>query len=332
MPQAQTNVALTSLRDAARAMFALLVCWAARMSSSRAGVAIVYHRVGGDGGDPDVQILAAVSSGAFDGQLRHLGRHYRVVPAAELLEAVRSRRRGQRFPVSITFDDDLASHVQEALPALQAAGLPAIFFLGGHSLREPRPFWWEDLQRAVDHRLIEPNAVPHVAETDLRAALERSPKAIFRVAAAIERLEPAEQQEVAAALRAAVSALATEDNLRTDGVQSLVAAGFDVGFHTLRHEALPALSDPALGRALHDGRDALAAVTGTRLDLISYPYGKADERVADAARAAGFRLGFTTKRGRVTPETDPLLVPRIPPAMSVGKTALRLAHAVAPWS
>ena len=31
----------------------------------------------------------------------------------------------------------------------------------------------------------------------------------------------------------------------------------------------------------------------------------------------------------VTPETDPLLVPRMPPAMAPGKTALRLARAVA---
>jgi peptidoglycan/xylan/chitin deacetylase (PgdA/CDA1 family) len=128
-----------------------------------------------------------------------------------------------------------------------------------------------------------------------------------------------------------VSTLASDDGLRADDVQSLVAAGFDVGFHTLRHDLLPALPGKALERALDEGHDALAAVVGTRLDLISYPYGKADERVADAARAAGFLLGFTTGRSPVTPKTEPLLVPRIPPAMSPGKTALRLARAVAPW-
>ncbi len=310
-------------------MHAVLVCWRARMSSSRVGVAIVYHRVGGDGGDPHVEILAAVSSSAFRRQLRHLGRHYRVVPAAELLEAVRTRRRGQRFPVSITFDDDLASHVRDASPALQRAGLPATFFLGGHSLREPQPFWWDDLQRAVDDRLVEPDSLPHVAEADLRAALERSPKAIFRVAAAIEGLERPERHEVAEVLRAAVGPAAADDGLRAHDAQSLVAAGFDVGFHTLRHDAMPALSDMALEQALHEGREALAAVAGMRLDLISYPHGKADDRVAESARAAGFTLGFTTNRSPVTPETNPLLIPRIPPALSAGKTALRLARAVA---
>jgi peptidoglycan/xylan/chitin deacetylase (PgdA/CDA1 family) len=313
-------------------MLALLVRWLARMSSSRAGVVIVYHRVGGVGGDPHVEILASVSSGVFGRQLRHLRRHYQVVPAAELLDAVRSRRRGQRFPVSITFDDDLACHVRDAAPALERERLPATFFLGGVSLRKPHPFWWEDLQLSVDEGLVDPDGLPHVAEADLRAALEGSPKAIFRVAAAIERLEPAARKETAAALRAAVGPPAGNEGLRTGEVQSLVEAGFDVGFHTFEHDPLPSLSDTTLELALHEGREALAAVVGMQLDLISYPYGKADERVAEAARAAGFTRGFTTERSRVTAETDPLLIPRIPPAMSAGKTALRLAHAVTPWS
>jgi peptidoglycan/xylan/chitin deacetylase (PgdA/CDA1 family) len=321
---------LSGVSDAARTLLALLLCWLARLSPSRAGLALVYHRVGGAGpGDPAREILAAVSGSVFEHQLRHLRHHYRVVPAGELLDAVRGRRRGQRFPLSITFDDDLASHAREALPALHRAGVTATFFLGGASLREPRPFWWEDLQRAVDDRLVAPDALPHVAATDLRAALERSPKAIFRVAATIERLEPAERDEVAAALRTTVGADGADEGLRAADVQALVAGGCDIGFHTLRHDKLPALTDAALADALRQGREELAAVLGRELDLISYPYGKANERVADAARAADYRLGFTTARRPVTADADPLLLPRIAPAMSVGKTALRLARAVA---
>src|SRR4051812_48029869 len=98
MRRPQTTVTLTSLPDAVQGVLALFFCWLARVSSRRAGAAIVYHRVGGAGGDPNLEILAAVSSDVFVRQLRHLRRHYRVVPAAKLLEAVRSRRRGQRFP------------------------------------------------------------------------------------------------------------------------------------------------------------------------------------------------------------------------------------------
>ena len=321
-----------SILDRMRLAEAVVVCRLAQLSSARAGAVLVYHRVGGrNGGNPSLEILAAVATGVFDRQLRHLRRHYRVVPAAELLEAVRARRRGQRFPVAITFDDDLASHVRDALPALNRAGLSATFFLGGHSLNEPHPLWWEDLQRAVDERLVQADSLPHVSETDLRAALERTPKAIFRVAAAIEGLDRMKRDEVAAVLRAAVGPpRVAEEGLRPADVQALVAAGLAVGFHTLRHDALPTLSDTQLEQALRDGRDVLDSVIGARLDVISYPHGKADARVAAAARAAGYTHGFTTTRNPVTPETDPLLIPRISPAMTAGKTALRLARAVAP--
>jgi peptidoglycan/xylan/chitin deacetylase (PgdA/CDA1 family) len=319
-----------TLREALAWIRAVILCWRARLSASQAGVAVVYHRVGGDVvGDPSREILPTLPTKAFARQLRHVRRHYRLVTASTLVDAVRSRRRGERFPACITFDDDLAGHVRDAMPVLQRERVSATFFLGGVSLEGPHSFWWQDLQLVVDNRAIAPGGVPHVAAAEVRPALERRPKAIFRVAATIEQLDPTEREEVASALRTAAGGAVSDDGLRPADVRALIAAGYEVGFHTLRHDALPRLDDRQLERALRDGREDLEAVAGRRLDTISYPHGKADERVAEAARMAGFTLGFTTGRSAVTADTDPLLVPRIPPALSTGKTALRLAHAVA---
>jgi peptidoglycan/xylan/chitin deacetylase (PgdA/CDA1 family) len=313
-----------ALSDAGRTLLAVVTGWLARMSSARAGVAIVYHRVGGRaGGEPSREILPAVSSAVFDRQLRHLRRHYRVVPAAELLEAVRSRRRRERFPVAITFDDDLASHVRDALPALRRGGLSASFFLTGASLDGPHSFWWEDLQRAIDDELIAPDGLPHV---DVGVALERSPRAILDLAGAIVRLPPEQRDEVAVALREAVGPPSADNGLRSHDVRALADAGCTVGFHTLRHYALPGLSDLELEQALRDGREALAAAAAAPVDLLGYPHGKADARVAEAARAAGFALAFTTARGAVTADTDPLRMPRTVADLSAGALALRLAR------
>jgi peptidoglycan/xylan/chitin deacetylase (PgdA/CDA1 family) len=320
--------ALPNVRDTAKTLLAVVLCTIARFTAERAGIALVYHRVGGEGGDSRREILAAVSDESFRRQLRHLARHYRIVRGSELVEAVQARRRGQRFPAAITFDDDLAGHVRDALPALQEAGLSATFFLGGTSLGSPHRFWWDDLQRAVDGKLVEANAVPHVPETDVRAALERSPKAIFRVAATIEQLERPQRAETAAALRAAAGQPSDNERLRAEDIRTLLAGGAEIGFHTRRHDLLTLLSDDELREALREGRDELAAVTGTSLETISYPHGQADERVARSAREAGFVSGFVTARRRVDADTDPLLIPRIPPAMSPGKTALRLARAL----
>jgi peptidoglycan/xylan/chitin deacetylase (PgdA/CDA1 family) len=300
------------------------------LSSSRRGLALVYHRVGRVGGDPDVEILPAISTEVFKQQLRHLGRHYHVVPAGELLEAARRRRRGRRFPVAITFDDDLASHAREALPVLRQERLTATFFIGGASLLEPHSFWWEDLQRVIDGRLVAPDGIPHVHPAEVNAALERSPRAILDLAGRIVRLEPRHKTEVAAALRAAAGPPAADSGLREPDVRAIVAAGCSVGFHTLRHDALPSLSDADLSGALEEGLEDIAAASGGRPAHIAYPHGKADRRVADAARGAGFTLGFTTARGPVTPDTDPFLFPRTVADESLSALVVRLARAFAP--
>src|SRR4051812_39334444 len=138
-------------------MLAFVLRWRARLSSRRAGVVLVYHRVGGARpGDEDVEVLPAVADVDFEGELLEVQKHYRIVEAADIVAAAGARRRGERFPVAITFDDDLASHTSSALPALIKHDATATFFVGGVSLDGPHAFWWEDLQRAVDGRLIEP--------------------------------------------------------------------------------------------------------------------------------------------------------------------------------
>jgi peptidoglycan/xylan/chitin deacetylase (PgdA/CDA1 family) len=294
----------------------------ARLSSSRAGVVLVYHRIGGGvSGDQNVEILPAVGRPEFERQLNHLRRHYRLVPAAEILAAVRTRRRGERFPVAITFDDDLQEHVREALPALRTAGSTATFFLNGASLDRPNAFWWEDLQRAVDGELL--TELPHV---DARAAVARAPRALIELSSAITRLVPEERADVAATLRDVVGPPGANAGLRAADVRELVESGCVVGFHTLRHDVLPGLADAELERALREGREALERAAGTPLHTIGYPYGKADDRVAAAARAAGFTAGFTTARGVVRPDTDPMLIPRTVPDLSAAGLELRLAR------
>jgi peptidoglycan/xylan/chitin deacetylase (PgdA/CDA1 family) len=320
---------VTATREAVRFALAGVLRGRARRSAASAGAVLVYHRIGPAAATPDVEVDPGVLPEGFAGQLEHLRRHYRIVPASGILDATRARRRGHPFPVAITFDDDLSSHVYEARPALRRAGVPATFFLCGASLWEAHTFWWEDLQRAIDGRLVQPNALPHVPDTDLAAALERVPFAIRRVASAIERLEPARRAEVAAALSAAAGPAPAYSGIRASGVRAFVEAGCEVGFHTLRHDALPGLTDAELAEALREGRDHLAAAAGRPLKLVAYPHGKGDQRVAEAARTAGFELGFTTAERMVDPDTDPYLVPRIAPAPSPGGLALQLARAFA---
>jgi peptidoglycan/xylan/chitin deacetylase (PgdA/CDA1 family) len=94
-------------------------------------------------------------------------------------------------------------------------------------------------------------------------------------------------------------------------VGRLVADGHLIGFHTRDHHALPTLTDEELAAALRDGREGVAQAAGAAVDTIAYPHGKADARVAAAARAAGFAVGYTTRGEPLTPGSDPLLIGRV---------------------
>ena len=142
-------------------------------------------------------------------------------------------------------------------------------------------------------------------------------------------MAPRERDEVSTRLQSRVGPDPEDCGLRADQVAALVRAGYEIGFHTLRHHPFPTLDDVALKRALTEGRRALENVVDGPLTLISYPHGKADGRVAKAAREAGYLFGFTGRPERVDPDVDPLLLGRLEPSFSsTAHFALRLLRAI----
>lgn len=294
---------LLTLPAPLRAVGVRLVDLALRLSARRAGIVLVYHGLAESAPDLDRDVVPAHEVSLFEEQLRHALRRYRVVPAHAILEAVRSRRRGERFPLAVTFDDDLSSHVTSAMPVLERLGVPATFFLCGASLERPHAFWWERLQRAVE------------LGVDLTTVSE-TPMSARSLALRLEEADPRARAEAGNALQRLVGDDPPHSGLRADGVRALAVAGFEIGFHTLRHDRLPPLGDEDLAAALTDGRSALEEACGCRLTAIAYPHGRADERVARAARAAGFELGFTGAGEPVQAGSDPMLLARIEPAFT----------------
>ena len=291
---------------------------AARRSTARAGVALVYHRVGDPPGDLSREFLPALGSRLFAEQVRYLRARYLVVPASRLLEAASERSAGQPFPVAITFDDDLRSHVDTAAPILAREGAPATFFLTGACLRGPHRFWWQRLQEACDRGL------------DLGLlGIGRPGADVHELGRAIEALPAQRRDELDAELGRLVGPDPPNAGLRAEHVAELARDGFEIGFHTRRHHPLPVLPGAELEAAMTEGRAELEDAAGSRITMIAYPHGRADGRVAAAARDAGFVTGFTGVPGAVTPGFDPLLLCRVSPSYaSVGELAVDVALAI----
>jgi peptidoglycan/xylan/chitin deacetylase (PgdA/CDA1 family) len=293
-----------------------------RASSRRAGVIVVYHAVGDPVRDPERELVPTLDIRLFEAQLRHLLRTYDVVPASQVLAAAAGRRRGRRFPAAVTFDDDLQSHVTVAMPLLRRLGVPAAFFLCGASLVKPFTFWWQDLQTAFDRGLDLATALPTAVRSGPVGGAE-----IHRVASEVEALPPDERAVAAARLAELVGPHCARPALAAEDVRRLAQAGFEVGFHTVRHDRLPELDNEALERAMNHGREELSRASGGPIEMIAYPHGRADRRVAEAARSAGFTRGFTTRPRAAEASGDPLLTGRVDAsAMSVGRFALAITR------
>ena len=316
----------TTVMNVITRLLAELILQELRWSRRRVGLVLLYHRVGDPPGDRTKELVPSLGSRTFEAQLRHLKRRYRVVPTSQVYAATAERRRGQAIPAAITFDDDLRSHLQVAAPVLRRLRLPATFFLCGASLDAPYRFWWQDLQLAFD-RHLELGALEQLFPGEVLATRSGAPRTIHRVAKLVEELEPERRELVATSLRISVRDESVADSpLRAADVKAL-AADFEIGFHTLRHDMLTTLDDVELERALEEGRDRLEALVGKKLTLISYPHGKADRRVADAALGAGYSFAFTGMQMPVRAGGDRFLLGRHEPRdASSGAFALWIAR------
>lgn len=254
---------------------------------------LLYHRVAPEGPSSH-QVVRVLGVDVFRRQLEALCEVGDVVALRDLTEPSAGRR---RVRIGLSFDDDYASHCETVLPVLAELGLPATFFLGGRSLHGLGGYWWEALEERIRR-----DGLAGTAES--LGLLARSPQ---QLAAACETSAVSDRlaQE---AVRLPVNHISVAQ-LRT----LADTPGVTVGFHTLHHPVLPALDDIGLRRALHAGRRELEQHLGRRIALLAYPHGKADRRVADAARQAGFQLAWTGVAAPVRRGDDRLLLGRWEP-------------------
>lgn len=85
-----------------------------------------------------------------------------------------------------------------------------------------------------------------------------------------------------------------------------LADRFEVGCHTLTHPHLTRLSPSEAAAEIGDGKKTIEDVLGRTVSSFCYPYGAYDLTHVEMVRAAGFRVGRSTRRFDVAPSPDPL--------------------------
>jgi peptidoglycan/xylan/chitin deacetylase (PgdA/CDA1 family) len=94
-------------------------------------------------------------------------------------------------------------------------------------------------------------------------------------------------------------------------LQKWLAAGNEIGSHTLSHPHLHRLSRQAAEEEVVASRIALMRSTGATVDHFCYPFGEYNDETLAIVRSAGYRSAVTTQRGVAERTHDPMRLPRI---------------------
>jgi len=219
-------------------------------------------------------------------------------------------------PLLVTFDDGYRDNLETALPILQRQGVPAVFFIATDYVEERRLFWWDRITHHL-HATRKPRIrldYPVRLEFELPAQRDQAVGLLLKVVKTHYGVDLAALLDgLAEACELAWDAeterrLADAHLMTWDQVRQLRAAGMEVQSHTASHRPLHNLGAADLAEELAGSRRVLQQRLGEDVDAIAYPGGYPLTElpaVAEAIRAAGYRLGFSSGTGAVPLRTTP---------------------------
>lgn len=275
-----------------------------------------YHRIGSAGGSPFDWDLWSATAEDFDAQVGYLTRHYDVVGANDIEQALEDR---SGRSVMLTFDDGYLDNYELAYPILKSHGAAATFFITTRFLDKPQLAWWDEIAWMVrNSRQSQLNANRWIAEDVPFDEPDRS-GAIRRLLDVYKQLDARETTAFVDYLAEATgsgragSDLADGLWMTWDMVREMRAGGMSIGGHTVSHPVLARLDADAQSWEIGECKRRIEKELGEPIDTFSYPVGSRDafnEVTCHALRQHGFRWAFSYYGGYTSLKSDSLNVLR----------------------
>lgn len=255
---------------------------------------------------------------AFRLQMVFVRRAYRVVPLADLVDALRRDRPLPPGALAITFDDGYADNHTLAAPVLRSLGLPATVYVATGAIDDGAPFWVAAV-RVLARRAAEFLRVRGLDPVPLgdAAARERAARAVTGALVTVDAADRAERLAEAAEVAGVdVGAALAGTMLTSAQIADLAAQGWCIGAHTVTHGNVAQMPEAAAAREMAASRDALAAIVGGPVEHFCYPntggrHRYFDETTARLLAATGFRSAATSRPGAIRRGVDPFFLPRL---------------------
>lgn len=104
---------------------------------------------------------------------------------------------------------------------------------------------------------------------------------------------------------------AEERLMDAEQIRDWIAAGHEIGAHTLTHPRLTQIADSQSREEITASKRKLEDLFGQQIRHFCYPYGDQNDRIVDLVREAGYATACLVSGGLVTPGADPLRLNRL---------------------
>lgn len=257
----------------------------------------------------------------FTQDVQLIARHFNVLSMSEAI-ALRASDKLPAAAACITFDDGYADNHEFAAPVLEAAQVPATFYIASGAVDEG--FMWNDLvvetiaRRGSSARF---DVLPVSVDEQL---IEHDPASgVLSLLSALKYLPAEDRTELAISFYKTSTGIDVPRLMMTRAqIADLAARGFELGGHTLGHPILSRLEDDRARAEIEGCRDWLVEVTGQLPVSFAYPNGLPGKdftpRDQQLVRKAGFTSGVSTHWAAARPADNPFAIPRVGPWWRLG--------------
>lgn len=272
-----------------------------------------WHNIDPTPGFPDPPGVGRLG---FAKQLRTLRRFATVLPLQRALALMAA---GEPLPpraVVLTFDDGYRDNLELGVPMLAEHGFPATFFLVPGFLSGSVGAWWEDLSAAFERarapRLTVAGVTHDLTSPPARQAAHDAVRSSVKTLDHATRV--AEVARVTAELNPAPTSVGEGLFMDWSGATSLLAAGHEIGSHTVSHAILERETEEGQLAELADSRAELESGLGISVDTLAFPNGAAADYSDTTTRLVselGYKCAVTTRAGLAGRSDSPYEMRRV---------------------
>jgi peptidoglycan/xylan/chitin deacetylase (PgdA/CDA1 family) len=266
---------------------------------------VMYHRVIADQAADPFRLGMCVTRARFEQQIAYFRRHFDPI---RIDDGVRRITQGESLPpraLSITFDDGYLDNLTQALPVMQAHGMPSSLYIPTGGIDSGEMLWWDRVIAAVAS-----TQVPEVdlADLGLVPSSERRLLSGWCRAGGAIRILDLLWQLPAPALRNAVVAIErllapkvpdvlVARRLNDSQIRQMHQQGVEIAAHTVDHPNLTLCSHDEVRHELQASRQHLESCIQGAVSGMAYPGGRMTDCTARIAAELGFHYALATRPG-----------------------------------